>query len=81
MAARKKKRKAIKYKAVEFKLTAQQKKRVDAFCKDYKTTPVTMYKTAIQTFLSKKGYGILPKHHEDKVDANQMSIFDVVEEP
>lgn len=81
MAARKKKRKAIKYKTVEFKLSVQQKKRVDAFCKDYKTTPITMYKTAIQTFLSKKGYGIMPKHHEDKVDVNQMSIFDLVDEP
>ena len=81
MAARKKKRKAIKYKAVEFKLTMQQKKRVDAFCKEHKTTPVSMYKTAIQTFLSKNGYGIMPRHHEDKVAANQMSIFDLVEEP
>lgn len=81
MAARKKKRKVIKYKPVEFKLSVQQKKRVDAFCKDYKTTPITMYKTAIQTFLSKKGYGIMPKHHEDKVDVNQMSIFDLVDEP
>ena len=81
MAARKKKRKTIKYKAVEFKLTVQQKKRVDAFCKEYQTTPITMYKAAIQTFLAKKGYGILPRHHEDKVDANQMSIFDLVEEP
>ena len=82
MATRKKKsRKPIKFKAVEFKLTVQQKKRVDAFCKEYQTTPITMYKTAIQTFLSKKGYGTLPRHHEDKVAANQMSIFDLVEEP
>lgn len=81
MAARKKKRKAIKYKAVKFKLTVQQKKRVDAFCKEHKTTPITLYKTAIQTFLSRNGYGTLPKQTENRVDANQMSIFDVVDEP
>ena len=82
MAARKKKsRKVKKFKAVEFKLTVQQKKRVDAFCKKYQTTPVRMYKIAIQTFLSKNGYGTLPKQHEGKVADNQMSIFDLVEEP
>lgn len=81
MPARKKSRKVRKFKAVEFKLTVQQKKRVDAFCKKHKTTPITMYKIAIQTFLSKNGYGILPKQHAHDISANQMSIFDVVEEP
>ncbi|MDY0103587.1 MAG: hypothetical protein RBS07_11690 [Lentimicrobium sp.] len=80
MPARKKSRKIRKFKAVEFKLTVQQKKRVDAFCKKYKTTPVTMYKIAIQTFLSKNGYGTLPKQSTHDISANQMSIFDVVEE-
>ena len=52
----------------------------DAFCKKHKTTPITMYKVAIQAFLSKNGYGILPKQHTHDISANQMSIFDVVED-
>lgn len=39
-----------------------------------------MYKIAIQTFLSKNGYGTLPKQSTHDISANQMSIFDVVEE-
>ncbi|MBW6492163.1 MAG: hypothetical protein K0B15_13330 [Lentimicrobium sp.] len=80
MADRRKNRKIRKFKAVQFKLTVQQKKRVDAFCKKYNTTPVTMYKIAIQTFLSKNGYGTLPKHHDQGIPGNQMTIFDVVED-
>jgi hypothetical protein len=54
---------------------------VDAFCKKHKTTPITMYKMAIQAFLTKNGYGTLPKSPTHDVSKNQMSIFDVVEEP
>ena len=81
MAVKRKRKNIRKFKAIAFKLTVQQKKRVDAFCKKYNTTPVTMYKIAIQTFLSKNGYGTLPKAHDHGISSNQMSIFDVVEEP
>lgn len=80
MTDRRKNRKIRKFKAVEFKLTVQQKKRVDAFCRKFNTTPVTMYKTAIKTFLSKNGYGLLPKHNEQGIPGNQMTIFDVMED-
>ena len=76
----KKKRRKIKFKAVKFKLTSLQKARVDAFCKDSGTTPVTMYKRAILTYLQHQGYGnYKPLLHSDS-HKNQMSIFDLIEE-
>lgn len=80
MPPKRRNRKARKFKNVEFKLTAQQKKRVDAFCRKYKTTPVSMYKKAINIFLAKNGYGTLPKEAEHIIPDNQMSIFDLMEE-
>ncbi|HAH58420.1 MAG TPA: hypothetical protein DCL86_09750 [Bacteroidales bacterium] len=75
----KKKRRKIKFKAVKFKLTSLQKAKVDAFCRENGTTPVTMYKKAILFYLKQNGYGnykptIPPEEHQ-----NQMSIFDFIE--
>lgn len=79
MAGNKKRRKVRKFRQVNFKLTAQQKKRVDDFCRKYETTPVNMYKKAILLYLSNKGFSS-HKHPEQVIGPNQMSIFDFVED-
>jgi hypothetical protein len=80
MASKRKSRKVRKFKQVNFKLTAQQKKRVDSFCIKHDTTPVNMYKKAILLYLSNNGYGS-HRIHEPSISENQMSIFDFVEDP
>jgi len=80
MADNRKRRKVRKFKQVHFKLTVQQKKRVDAFCKKHGTSPVNMYKKAIMLYLTNNGYGN-QKHFEHVIGPNQMSIFDFVEDP
>lgn len=80
MAGNRKRRKVRKFRQVSFKFTAQQKKRVDAFCIKHETSPVNMYKKAIMLYLSNNGYGI-HKHPEPVIGPNQMSIFDFVEDP
>ncbi len=80
MASKRKLRKVRRFKQVIFKLTTQQKKRVDAFCRKNGTTPVNMYKKAILLYLTNKGYSS-PKHYAPTISENQMSIFDFVEDP
>ncbi|MHC1774528.1 MAG: hypothetical protein AB9834_03860 [Lentimicrobium sp.] len=80
MASKRKLRKVRRFKQVMFKLTAQQKKRVDAYCKKNNTTPVNMYKKAILLYLTNNGYSSL-KHFPPTISENQMSIFDFVEDP
>ncbi|MFH1121552.1 MAG: hypothetical protein V1775_17165 [Bacteroidota bacterium] len=80
MAPKRKPRKVRKFKQVNFKLTTQQKSRVEAFCKKYDTTPVNMYKKAILLYLSHNGYGT-HKHPEPAISEKQMSIFDFVDDP
>ncbi len=80
MASKRKLRKVRRFKQVIFKLTAQQKKRVDAFCKKNGTTPVNMYKKAILLYLTNNGYSS-HKHFPPTISENQMSIFDFVEDP
>ncbi|PKP01048.1 MAG: hypothetical protein CVU14_06010 [Bacteroidetes bacterium HGW-Bacteroidetes-9] len=80
MASKRKTRKVRKFKQVNFKLTYQQKKRVDAFCRKHKTTPVNMYKKAILLYLSNNGYGA-HRQAEPSISEKQMSIFDFVEDP
>lgn len=80
MALRRRKRKATRFRKVEFKLTYQQKKRVDAFCNHHKTTPVNMYKKAILLYLDHNGYG-QHRIHQPAISENQMSIFDIVGDP
>ncbi|HPG34607.1 MAG: hypothetical protein H6541_07080 [Lentimicrobiaceae bacterium] len=80
MAAKRKRRKVRKFKQVSFKLTTQQKKRVDAFCVKHHTSPINMYKKAIMLYLANNGYGS-HKLPENYIGPNQMSIFDFVEDP
>lgn len=80
MAGNRKRRKVRKYKQVNFKLSAQQKKRVDAFCRKHSTSAVNMYKKAIMLYLTNNGYGNHKQHNEQVIGPNQMSIFDFVED-
>ncbi len=80
MAGKRKRKKYRKFKPVAFKLTYQQKRRVDKFCRDHGTTPVTMYKRAIMLYLANNGYAHLKFPQEHSIHPNQMSIFDIVED-
>ncbi len=74
-----KRRKIRRFKNVSFKFTVQQKKRIDAYCRKHETTPIRMYKKAIMLYLTNNGYG--DKYVvEPDTPANQLSIFDLIEE-
>ncbi|HNW90114.1 MAG TPA: hypothetical protein PKN48_10660 [Bacteroidales bacterium] len=78
MAIPKKKRKRkIKYKKFEFKLSEKQKKLIDKFCHAKKVSPNKMIKTAIRDYISKFADS-LPE--EDYISENQLKLFDVEEE-
>ncbi len=70
-ARRKKKRKPIKYKTVSFKLSARQKKSLDAYCTVRHTTTIKLIKRSIQHFLSLKPEDPPP----DYTTANQLDLF------
>jgi len=70
-ARRKKKRKPIKYKTVSFKLSARQKKSLDAYCTVRSTTPIKLIKRSIQHFLSLNPEDPPP----DYTTANQLDLF------
>lgn len=71
------KRKRVRFRNITFKFTAQQKGRVDAYCRKHGMTPVRMYKKAIMHYLTTNGYG--NNYHPDPEPAkNQMSIFDLI---
>ena len=76
----KKKRRKIKFKAVNFKLSSLQKAKVDAFCRENGTTPITMYKKAILIYLEHEGYGNYKPLMHPESHKNQMSIFDLIED-
>ncbi|OQX72986.1 MAG: hypothetical protein B6D64_14490 [Bacteroidetes bacterium 4484_276] len=71
-AKRKKKRKPTKYKTIAFKITARQKKSLEANCKARKTTPLKLIKKSIQHYLSLKKEDRPP----DYVTSNQLDLFD-----
>jgi hypothetical protein len=73
------KRKAVKYKSIAFKFTSTQKKRVDAYCRKNRVTPIRLYKKAIMLYLTNKGYGENYITVEEP-PKNQLSIFDVMVE-
>ncbi len=70
-ARRKKKRKPIKYKTIAFKLSARQKKSLDAYCTVRRTTPIKLIKRSIQHFLTLKPEDPQP----DYTTANQLDLF------
>ncbi len=68
---RKKKRRSVKYKAISFKLTARQKKTLEAYCSVRHTTPLKLIKRSIQHFLTLNPDDPPP----DYTTANQLDLF------
>lgn len=77
MAARKKKFK-VTYSKVEFKIPTVQKRRLKKFCKTSNTTINKVYRQAIREFIEKHAH---PTGHTQMISENQMSIFDICEDP
>lgn len=75
MTAKKKKKKVkkIKYRKVSFKLTENQKKVIERYCKLKKTSPTRMMKSAIKDFLVRNAAS-LPD--DDYISENQLKLFD-----
>ncbi len=71
-ARRKKKRRPTRYKTITFKITARQKKSLEANCKVRKITPLKLIKKSIQHYLSLKKEDRPPNY----VTANQLDLFD-----
>jgi len=77
VALKKKKKRKIKYKKFEFKLSEKQKKIIDKFCRARKVSPNKMIKTAIRDYIVKFADS-LPE--EDYISENQLQLFDVEED-
>jgi hypothetical protein len=77
MATRKKKFK-VTYSKVELKIPTVQKRRLKAFCKASNTTINKVYRKAIREFIEKHAH---PTGHTQMISENQMSIFDICEDP
>jgi hypothetical protein len=76
-ALKKKKKRKIKYKKFEFKLSEKQKKIIDKFCRARKVSPNKMIKAAIRDYIIKFADS-LPE--EDYISENQLQLFDVEED-
>jgi hypothetical protein len=75
---KKKKAKRVKYYKAEFKIPESTKKRLKGFCSKHETTENKIFRRALREFLDKNHF-----HHEHfdlQVAANQMSIFDLLED-
>jgi len=77
MAARKKKFK-VTYSKVELKIPTVQKRRLKAFCKTSNTTINKVYRKAIREFIDRYAH---PTGHTQMISENQMTIFDICEDP
>ncbi|MEI6749699.1 MAG: hypothetical protein ACOYMF_01850 [Bacteroidales bacterium] len=77
MAARKKKFK-VTYSKVELKIPTVQKRRLKAFCKASDTTINKVYRKAIREFIERHAH---PIGHTQMISENQMTIFDLCEDP
>ncbi len=79
MAANKKpKKRKIKFKRFEFKLSEKQKGIIDKFCRAKKISPNKMIKASIRDYISKFADS-LPE--DDYISENQLKLFDVDEDP
>jgi predicted HNH restriction endonuclease len=78
MAARKQKYK-VTYSKVELRIPTAQKKRLKAYCKACNTTLNKVYRKVIRDFINHHTH---PSGHKPQdIIENQMTIFDVCEEP
>ena len=79
MAKLKKVHRKIKYFKMEFKVTESQRKELRQYCSRYGTTSKRMFRRAVMELMQRSYI----KHSApvSYVSENQMSIFDIVEDP
>jgi hypothetical protein len=75
--SRSKKRKKIRYRKLVFKVSAQQKKQMDRYCKLKHITSVRMIRKALNEFLERHADEI---PEEIIVSKNQLKLFELNEE-
>lgn len=73
-----KKKKKVKFKKIEFKITVQQKEALEKICKKQRTTPVKFLKTQVRKQVSR--YLANPEA-PSYVTENQLQLFDVNNPP
>ena len=74
---RHKKRKKIRYRKMNLKITEKQKKQMLRFCRAKRTTPVRLIKKALLEYMERYGADI---PEEVVVSKNQLKLFDPAEE-
>ncbi len=72
MAARKKKRKKVKYREISFRLTAKQKKSLQNYCRARKTTPTKLIKKMIRPYISNYADDVPDEFY---ITENQLDLF------
>jgi hypothetical protein len=73
-----KKKKKVKFKKIEFKITAQQKEALEKICKRQHTTPVKFLKTQVRKQVSRY---LANTEAPSYVTENQLQLFDVNNPP
>ncbi len=73
VSASRRKRKAIKFRQIAFKLTEYQKKALDRYCKTNKMTPVRFMKALINGHVERYRDQVRPPSY---VTENQLELFD-----
>jgi hypothetical protein len=72
MAKKKKRKKRTIYKAITFKVSARQKKSLEAYCKEHKIGMLRMIRKSVQEYLNR------PEGETKSIDyvsANQLDLF------
>jgi hypothetical protein len=72
MAARKKKRKKVRYSEVKFRLTAKQKKSLLNYCHARKTTPTKLIKKVIKPYISNYDVEVPDEYY---ITEKQLDLF------
>lgn len=72
MAARKKKRKKVKFREISFRLTAKQKKSLQNYCRARKTTPTKLIKKMIRPYISNYADDVPDEFY---ITENQLDLF------
>ena len=75
---KKKRAKKVKYYKADFKIPESTKKRLKGFCNKHDTTENKVLRRALREFLEKNHFH--HDHFDAQVAANQMSIFDLLED-
>jgi len=78
MALKKRKRKKVKFYRADFKIPESAKRRLNGFCRKHNTTANKVLRRALYEFLDKNHFHV--EHYDGQVAANQMSIFDLLDD-